>query len=389
MSRGADVQARDKDGTTAAFRAQAFGLDDIVSFLLVASEDASQLLVDESWTNNIPIYAKVNRADSAKSSTSKKVENDYEIAVPSGKVASEIPEAICNEGVVTKRSMSSSDSMVGSKQTDSSRRHSEASPIFGTSRQRSRYAERAEVDFEYNTITNVLREEFLKFRAAKLKNQRAQEKTNGAKRIETLPPTAQACGDYEEIGTYATLTKVKDPNGIQKSQTSPLRGDPTQPWYTPPANTSSSAQKVKQLMSSPPPLPPRHPPSDCRRPSNTPPIMEKERMLDILRKIEYDSYVMEASFQALASRLETADDWKKLAYSLPVRGHHSMVEKKIYQVEKTYPRDVRRQAVEMLRQWRSHRGEAATVQALNVALRNCGLGNLVTVVQAATLESMA
>jgi len=116
---------------------------------------------------------------------------------------------------------------------------------------------------------------------------------------------------------------------------------------------------------------------------------DRAKLILILSKIEHDSAVMEACFQTLASILHSADDWKKLAYSLPLRDCSTLVEKKIKLIEGRYPGDVHRQTVELLRQWRSQKGEKATVSGVTLAMRNCGLGELVAAIEVGSEESSA
>jgi len=456
--------ARDKDGTTAAFRAEAFGRDDIVSFLLDSTKDDDQLLIDDDTDTpegrSSSLYASIGFKipTSRPVETNQVAESDYEFAVTtkdstgssiaknsnyhrssskntglskrfsnyiSGTNSLDSQPSLfntagpINSSVLTPKNSDSFPKAdyncepIYSRHliTESSLTAQLVSPALSMSQPRDRLV-KTEVrqntddlesskqehgstvdpgddDIGHDTLTKIMREEFLKFRAIKLKTQISKRTTNKdcTSNADRLSMT-NVNDDYQEIGIYAELNSdIKECDTLNNPGHMKIKAICTQN-----VNDSKRTLDASKSASStvPPPLPPRNMVAETKKRVEA--IDENDdraKLILILSKIEHDSAVMEACFQTLASILHSADDWKKLAYSLPLRDCSTLVEKKIKLIEGRYPGDVHRQTVELLRQWRSQKGEKATVSGVTLAMRNCGLGELVAAIEVGSEESSA
>ena len=93
------------------------------------------------------------------------------------------------------------------------------------------------------------------------------------------------------------------------------------------------------------------------------------------------------SFIKLAPLL--GKDWRKLAHCLPLEDTPTKVDGRIMAIEHQMPKSVREQALRALTEWRVKKGRDATVDALIIALRKCNLHPLISEVEKATQEFTA
>lgn len=369
---GADISARDKDGTTAAFRAQAFGHVNVVSYFVQSSGDEDLLLVDDfaveaedSGGGGAGVYATV---DASRKSGSERDASHYEMAVTSpGDGKDDVATVV--RGQLNEILAGNLDPYMN--------------PV-----SRETGGNRGSLDIGLNTLTRILKDEFLKF-----KTDHEISKVQDTKQPDTSTP-CEWSPDYEDISKFG--------KGTVRSQD---------------FNLDQYADDVPVPQANPPPLPPRQnsigevkensAPSNSKKKSGG---KKKKKNLDrvnyatltfeevakrhpaktkallILNRFDHSGTVMEACFQVLVQNMGDPETWKRLASALPLRNRPDAVKRRIRNIEMQYPADPRKQALGSLQDWRYYFGESANVDALIAAMKLCDLEDKVTLVEAAALE---
>lgn len=412
VSKGADISARDKDGTTAAFRAQAYGHVNIVSYFIQSSGDEDLLLVEHSDQGDLDDeqqYASLEALRQNKTLSNGAKNVDYE---PVGRGDHEIPQEVAAETSAPGRGKEEVASLVRGQLLDVLAGRDEdpyMNPISGGRGGGPGGVEggggKVALDIGVNTLTRILKEEFLKFKIDHEVN-----KVDGSKPdYELTFPQNPENKLYSQLSDYEDLGKLRQMAAETTSETTPTRRE------------GDVADVIAPEVSAPP-LPPRNSlifveKSDEKRTSvgrkkskekkskkKTPDRMyymtltladvakqnpAKTKALLILNRFDHSGTVMEACFQALVQNIGDIDNWKKLSAALPLRNKPEAVKRCIRNLEASYPADPHRQALGALQSWRHYFGEAANVEALVAAMAKCGLEDKVSVVESAAEEFTA
>lgn len=387
---GADISARDKDGTTAAFRAQAFGHVNVVSYFVQSSGDEDLLLVDDfaveaeeggggGGGGTAGVYSTI---DASRKSVSERDASHYEMAVTSP-----------GDGTAVKGKDDVASLVRGQlNEVLAGNPDPYMNPV---SKAAAAGDKRGSLDIGINTLTRILKDEFLKFKT----DHEISKVPDNTKQPDTTTPHDWA-PDYEDISKYGKGTvRSQDFNFDQ----------------------FAAADDVPVPEVNPPPLPPRqnsigeikeNPASGSSKKKSGGKNARKKKNLDrvnyatltfeevakrhpaktkallILNRFDHSGTVMEACFQVLVQNMGDGDTetWKRLAAALPLRNRPDAVKRRIRNIEMQYPADPRKQALGSLQDWRYYFGESANVDALIAAMKQCGLEDKVTLVEAAALE---
>lgn len=400
---GADVGARDKDGTTAAFRAQAVGHANVVSYFVRTSGDADLLLVDDSSAdsaddNDDDVYSTI---DSSRKSGKTSRDEDSK-------------EDDSSHYYETSATTTIDKSTARGKGDVASLVRDQLNEIFGddfdpyVNPVSKGAGGRVPLEIGVNTLTRILKDEFLKFKVDHEVRKATDSKSDMSASSDTVWPD-YAPPDYEDISKYA--------KGTVRSQDFNVSQYATVVFDAP-------APEVDH----PPPLPPRNNPAIDSSKQEVPPgsssknkkkpgnrrskggggggkknlgrtnyatltfadVVDrhpaKTKALLMLNRFDHSSAVMDACFQALVENLGDVEDWKRLSAALPLRSRPEAVHDRIRTIEMQHPANPRKQAIGALQDWRSHVGETADVDALVEAMKQCGLEDKVILVETAAQE---
>lgn len=406
---GADVSARDKDGTTAAFRAQALGHSNVVSYFVKTSGDEDLLLVDDSTADSDSddgdIYATIDSLRKSEKTTkdedSKEDSSRYETAVTTTMTSSsDKSTAMGRGGDVANLVRDQLKEIFGDEDFDPY-----VNPVSKGA------GGRVPLEIGVNTLTRILKDEFLKFKA----DHEVVKATDSSKPVvstssDSTWPDFPPPDHYEDISKYA--------KGTIRSQDFNLS------QY---ATVGFDAEAVPEVDAPPPPLPKRnnHTAVESKREAAPESISSKKtnsggsrrtkgggrknldranyatltfadvadrhpaktKALLMLDRFDRSAAVMDACFQALIENLGDVEDWKRLAAALPLRYRPEAAQNRIRTIEMQHPANPRKQALGALQDWRSHVGaETATVDALVEAMKQCGLDDKVVLVETAAQE---
>ena len=212
----------------------------------------------------------------------------------------------------------------------------------------------------YNTLTQVIRDELKKFKAASLREQQAAAEDDD--------------GIYEDISKMTLSGKADKNRWVVGGRT--LRG------------------MRNATLRDAPPLPPRN----SMKITDESMFIKADAALSaaefskaglVLDRIEETTAVMDACFRDLVSKLNQGD-WQKVAQALPLREQQAGLTERIKHYEKLYPGDQKKQALEALNDWRVYVGKKADVGALIGALKKSKIGEkIVTSVQTVAQEFSA
>ena len=392
VDHGSDIHARDKDGTTPAFRAQVNGYPQLSDYFCQLGEEEELLEVldkaigagiNDGYTDSAePLYAEVNKAVKQPRSDNKGPDFQAYAAPPLPPKPKEGP-GLTNGGhqkvLVRQRSAPQpqprqrpqSDFVTTSTQPVSDPRSATMPNVRNKAARRGdirrlirREIEAAFSDYQIpensqgqdvlesavdagigmQTLTGLMREELLRYKMEQEGSVLKADVPSATSRT----PSVRESGDYEDI--YNTIKNLPPP----------------------PAPPTAAA----------PPLPPRN-----------------EEKIAVRRKDQEDlfgtmslgrgetSAAMEASIRKLASML--GSNWRKLAYALPIDINMSRVAARIQAIESSYPDHVDKQAATALSEWRMNMGSKADVDCLILALRKCGMHDLIEEVEQVTQEFTA
>ena len=416
IGRGANVAARDKDGTTAAFRAKSLGHDDVVCLLESTGCDDLLLVTDDEasageYKHSESIYSRVCRrgfleTSSQNTSDANWMETMNYERIDLAHLQFEEPtspelhgESDYQVGIATKSDTKPTGSG-GDREDDKKSKirsliSSQLQDMFddgdpyenplGTndSEQKQEQEDVFVSGIGYNTLKNVMREEIKKFMSESVK-----------RKSHNVPTTIPDVNENDE-GIYEKIWTSSAP---EESSLNQSRSDGT----TILRNGGNSAAKRENreekdrlpLPSYPPPLPPPrnsvslNKDADSSSPAHSTDSQEKRRALHVLKRIEHSNTVMEACFKVLVERLSN-DTWKQLAYQLPLRKGREKVDRQIKLIEKRHQDNVKLKVTALLGNWRSYKGESANMDALIAALHKCSLSQLVTEVERASDEFTA
>ncbi len=413
---GVDVRLRDKDGTSAAFRAEINHHDDIVCFLCEQGEEDDMLYIDPEYvgrdavqpTSN-DIYSQIRR-DKKSSATASKPnaqsrdtevlpEPDKrpvsEILSSSGKPWDTLRGRIKEDPQMTIRriirkeleqalkdtdDVDSSDEDEGCYDEEGYMRSADVMAMARTSQQKEEEKKKkreenlfANSGIGLDTLKGILRDEAKELlRTRSMAEPSFERLAPGSS--ETLPtPSARARAkqtpDYEDI--YETVRHLKRSASVQPK-------------------SGSTSITDSDLPRDPPPLPPRSlgtlfrtPKADASGGSSTGPFSLNSPDTEP----ESSSAALVAAFDKLSASLGT--DWKKLAYALPMDFTPLKVNERIMAIEEQFPEDPQKQAKLALKEWRLNTGFQASVDDLILGLREAKLHPLIDVVERAAQEFTA
>lgn len=402
---GADVGVRDKDGTTAAFRAQAVGHATVVSYFVRTSGDDDLLLVDDSSADSADDDADDDDVYSTIDSSRKsgKTTNDEDSKEGD---SSRYYETSANTTTTIDKSTARGRGDVASLVRD------QLNEIFGddfdpyVNPVAKGAGGRVPLEIGVNTLTRILKDEFLKFKVDHEVRKATDSKPDTSASSDTAWPDF-APPDYEDISKYAKGTVRSQDFNL--SQYATVVFDAPAPEVDPPPPLPPRNNPA--VESSKPEAPPGSSLKNKKKPGNrktkggggkknlgrtnyaTLTFADvadrhpaKTKALQMLDRFDRSSAVMDACFQALVENLGDVEDWKRLSAALPLRNRPEAVHDRIRTIEMQHPANPRKQAIGALQDWRSHVGETADVDALVEAMKQCGLEDKVILVETAAQE---
>ena len=347
MEHGIDVNLRDKDGTSAAFRAQVNGHENVVS-AICETGDEDELMniyerVDGIGSGKAPmvpnpndVYAVPNKGKHAKGGIPRSMSLGGEAAPPPTvsddpkytqtlPAHNRMPKHVRLESIrnVIQSVMNEDDYMKPEGATDDLPGCHD--PLEGIGR---------------NTLRGVLREELDRYR----------QQLYPKEALATVVPVKKTFGDgtyedlYASIGQFGPAPIPPDTPGSQ-SQSAPVVGPPL-----PPRNT---------------PLPPTTILPVASHDNNGVPTQLGQVFQ--LHASESSNAALTESFKTLAPRL--GSDWKKLAAELPIESSKSKTTDRIKAIERKFPGDQAKQATAALVEWSMNKRQDADVDNLILGVK--------------------
>lgn len=424
---GINPNLRDKDGTSAAFRADINGYHDVVCYLCQTGEEDELLNVDPAYEGRPPpepveaIYAKVDKSRKKPPAkvTKKPVvpEDDYltskapkvavksdtrpvsEILMSSGRPWDSLPGRIKKDPKMTVRRLIRKELLEALKENfgleddgDGSDEDDEPDyerPLSFRKDSKDAAAGSATSGVGMDTLKGIMREEAIKFirdsnmSAATLPRTAADQDKKDSDRVMSplaksmsLPNGKQDDNDYDDL--YETVRH------LQKAPR--------------PAVMKASVEVEDDIPAAPPPLPPRN--ADMallftdggKSPEEPLPGSKGDPNVTLtLQRAESlhlgENAALKAAFQRIAPRL--GSHWKKLAHALPLESTAAKVNERIASIEKKNPGDYEKQANVALVEWRINHGFKKGTDDIIIALRKCNMHPLIEEVEKASQEFTA
>lgn len=401
VAHGADISSRDKDGTTAAFRAQAYGHVNIVSYFIQSSGDEDLLLVEHSAASDQAdgdegeeeYYASLEtlRLNKAQGNGVKDV--DYEAV---GRGGQETEQIVPGRGKVEVASLVRRELLdVLEGRDEDPYMNPISGGLVGGPGAGVEGGGKVALDIGVNTLTRILKEEFLKFRMEHEVNKVVDASKPDPGHAHPPNPDGKL---YSQLSDYDDIDKYRRTAADEEGNAPPL--PPRNSLIVAEKGVEKGVEKGEAKRSSVG----RKKSKEKKSKKSTPDRMHymtltladlarqnpaKTKALVILNRFDHSGTVMEACFQALVKNIGDIENWKKLSASLPLRNKPEAVKRCIRNLEFTYPADPHRQAIGALQSWRHYFGEAANVEALVAAMKKCGLDDKVSVVESAAEEFSA
>jgi len=355
---GINKTTRDQDGTSAAFRAQINGYEDIVKLLAVDKSDLLTVQHPKDGLLSSPddIYSQIGTKHTT-IPRNRKTQSSSSVKPVLRKTESMPSNIKDNRRSVIRRLIQQE--LETMEQGSSCYLEPNACVTGPSGSEPSEEEARALRSIGPNTLKGVLREEIGKFTKQLFSSQFSADGTIPEESPYSFgrAPKPPGHSEYEDI--YETVKMIPQPTSGEGHQEDNYED-----------NDSDDAP--------PPPLPPRvislNDDDD-----------EPKDMLQL--SIPTDSAVLTESLSRIAELIGA--DWKKLAYQLPLEKTPSKTQQRVEKIEKKHPGDVKRQATAALGEWRINKGSSADVDCLIIALRNCGLNQLIDEVDRATQEFTA
>ena len=220
-----------------------------------------------------------------------------------------------------------------------------------------------------NTLKGIMREELDKYRK-KMLNDTTYENAS----IPQVPPPNPPLCPPPVPSSKSLLNLPKNQPGsykyVSNSEHLDICDDNDDPYET--LSTYSKLPEVT-IPEDAPPLPPR----------NTP-----DGITDSVRLTNGDSsQAVHAAVLKLGPLVRT--NWKQLALALPLECTDALTQKRIQDIEMAYPDDSKKQANMALTEWRIKAGNSADIDHLIIALRKCRMHDVISEVEKVTQEFTA
>ena len=368
VSKGIDVAARDKDGTTAAFRAKDANHDDIVTLLVKHGDEEEMLNVDDpdDWNNKeLPDYSVPKKMNKSKSQDMLFSPEDKtrrpppalprQTSLPAPVMEAKLPSKQ-TETFPRPRGKQSHEAKFRKeirRQLDLAFGSEYEEPVDGNipGSMRLKPGDTLRTStirgIGLKTLKGILRDEFERFREQTMLDK-------------ILSDISNMGDDDDEI--YETL---------------PHWDAPDIPDEPPPEEAPGAPPHYAAMKKSPPPeLPPRNSPMTEQN------KRESVRSSDslTLNKQKSNAAVLNYVFKKVAPTLSTG--WKKLANELNLND-------RVKEIENKYPDEPEKQALMTLGEWRINQSKNADIDDLIIALRKCKLTDVIVKLESVCQEFSA
>ena len=394
------VNERDQDGTTAAYRAQVNGHEDVVTFLLQHGSEDELLNVDEDgFDPTDPVadmYAKVFKVDKKKRSGSE------------GNVLDQIPDysSFVSTHVNGKSSKPCRPEMFASAPGGLNRNSSDPGGFTEMGAPQAKSANRNSMFVRSNTLPS-----------SKPKHPRPPVKKDTIRRLIRKELEATFGSDYEKP-TDVSKTSIMEEDtqafdgigvqtltGLMREEFEKYKVQKEQEevasYLLPPKHNTDDAEfedlyaSIANLPRAPsppsppgaPPLPPRNHPMMIKNNDSSQPHPGVSALSLQLTNENPPNTLLDESFKKLAPKL--GKDWKKLVHALHLETTPKRINERIAVIQKQHPDSATKQAAAALSEWRKNKGRGADVDSLIIALRRCGLNTIISEVEKVTQEFTA
>lgn len=391
---GMDINVRDQDGTTATFRAQINGHEEVVKYMCQHGSEDELLNVEEEFdfatdmqAFEEPLYSTVQKLTPNKSVS-----------------ASEGNLSLKNEPVYAKPNKMKNQTKSVSTPDKTQPNLADSLQFKQTSAQRSKTLPIRGKNIGYTTIRRMLRREFQRAFTVEDDYMNPQQLLNSE---ETISGDMNIKLGDDKIGSNTMQGLIRDELDKFRRENLKVNNQPVALHTVVPVD-----ERVKQshgyedvdlyasIASLPPPpapptpstatippLPPRNPPQLLNAMGNKD-FNDNSFMSGMtLSTRESSNAALSESFKKLAPQL--GSNWKKLAHALPLESNESKLIARIAAIERAHPKSKEKQAAMALGEWRINKGKRAECDDLILALRKADLWDIIPVVEKVTQEFTA